>query len=287
MARHMLSAIVLGTLAAAVAVRGGEAHLVGETTLRASPAGGEVLGLLTAEAPVTEIERQGEWVRVRVEGWVRVGSLAQAPTLPGPGPSAPPPIPPPSPSSAPAVAVAGAAPLEGTLEVKFGGGLFKKKLTGSGQQVWLLPAGFDLEAAGQVTPEDEARLGQLDAEAARLSKEAARAMQGSNFAESTKRHDALMAERKEILQERVGVLAAHHGRREAAARRAALFTAVCDARGFFVFPAIAPGSYRLYARLVDRELDLEWIEAVEVGAPGAKIELDETRAKGLSPGSGW
>lgn len=276
MRRHPLLATVLVTFFAALGARGEDARLASETTLRASPATGEILGMLTGQAPVTEIERQGEWVRVRVEGWVRAESLMQG-APPAPAPVA---------SPAPAVATARTAPVEGILQVRLSEGLRKKKLTGSGQQVWLVPASLDLEAAGEVSPEDEARLQGLDAEAARIAAEAAAALQGSNFSASTKQHDALMAKRHEVIEARVGLLAVHHGRREAAARRAALASAVCDSRGFFIFPTVASGSYRLYARLVNRDLDLEWIETVDLGAAGVKVELDETRARGLLQQSG-
>lgn len=273
MSHPILGAIVLGTYLGAMTAHADDARLLRETTLRTSPTGGEVLGLLTGQAPVSELERQGEWVRVRIEGWVPAGALAQTepPAQAEPG-------------SRPPVALAAASTqLEGTLALELPAVLHKKKLLGSGQQIWLLPPSFDLEAAGQVTAEDETRLGELEREAERIAGEAAKALQGSNFTESTRRYDALMAERRKLLAERTAILGLHHGRRQVAARQAALATAVCDSRGFFAFPALAPGAYRLYARLVDRDLDLEWIEAVEVGVAGARIDLDETRARGLPP----
>lgn len=282
MRRCPVPVLVLALILAAPAALTDEPHAIRKATLRASPSAGATLGEIAADAPVVELERSGDWVRVRVEGWIPLTALT------GSGGSAPNAAAVGAPivaATAPLVAAAGPASIEGTLEIKQAGWLRKKKLTGAGRQVWLLAAGFDLEAAGKMTAEEQASLAALDADAERLTNEADKALRGGSFTDATRRHDELERERDKVLARRVGVLATHHGRREAAAREAAIATATCDARGFFVFPSIAAGSYGLYARMVERDLDLEWVETIVVGTTGTRIGLDETRARGLPQSS--
>jgi hypothetical protein len=252
MRRPILPGTVLVAVLAVLGTRAEDKRLTSETTLRTSPGTGEILGMLTAQAPVTVIERQGDWVRVRVEGWVRAESLpwpAPAVTITGEVTPVPAPVPTPVPTAARTV------PVEGILQVKLSEGLRKKKLTGSGQQVWLVPSSLDLEAAGEVSPADEAKLQELDAEAARIAAEAAAAFQGSNFAAATRQHDALMAKRREVIEARVGLLA-HHGRARGGGSARRVSTASATRAAFHLPPRSLPAVLTVRAPRESR-LDLE------------------------------
>jgi len=250
----------LGIIVIALAARAEETKLARDAQLVATPAGASAVGEVAAGTPVTIVGREGSWVRIRVEGWLPADAIANAPA---PAAAA---VAVATPTQAGTAALPGNARLEGTLEIQHAGWMRKKKLTGAGRQIWLLPASFDVEGAGQVSADEQAQIDQLDADAARLTREAEKAMHGSSFTDSTRKHDELIKQRDQVLAKRTAILGLHHGRREAAARQAALASATCDARGFYAFPSIAPGGYRVYARLVERDLDLEWIEAVDIGA---------------------
>src|SRR5262249_49174591 len=107
MRSRLLLTAVLSLFLAAGPVPAAEARLTAEQTLRAAPEQGAVLGLLTTGAPVTEVERQGDWVKIRVEGWIRGSALAQA-TPPASTPAAAPTV-----QALPAVAATRAPSLEG------------------------------------------------------------------------------------------------------------------------------------------------------------------------------
>ena len=83
--------------------------------------------------------------------------------------------------------------------------------------------------------------------------------------------------------ERQDLLAVEHGRREQAARAAAVATTLADARGWFTLAPVPPGSYTLYARMVSDKADLEWVEALRVGDTPVRIDLDESKVHGLPP----
>jgi hypothetical protein len=196
----------------------------------------------------------------------------------------PPPVTHPAPSAVPApvdtVATLATGSVEGLVRVERGRW---RKNVGAGATVILVPAGVDFEG---VSPDPEGaarRIAELGAEAVRLQREAEKAMHGSNFTEATIRRDELMAERQAVLAERSDLLAAEHGRRENAAREAAVTTVVADAKGWYHLPDVPPGSYRLYARWVRDDVDLEWIEPVTVQERAVRVDLDDESARGALP----
>jgi hypothetical protein len=282
----------LALLVVAVPALGEESTLVTETSLRPAP----------------DAEHGDGWARVRIEGWVRANTLAEsaaAPT-PKPDPARPMPEPAPTPSQPPPRATpatppppppAGTAPVqpppaavpsppragvavEGLIQIKL---RRWKKTSLAGVPVMLVPAGVDLGDMGTADPETALRLAELDAEAARLQKEADKAMHKSNFTEATQLHDDLMAERDLLLAERRDLLAAEHGRHEQAARAAAVAMTVADTRGWFTLAPVPPGSYALYVRMVSDKADLEWVEALTVGDTPVRIDLDQSKVHGLPP----
>jgi hypothetical protein len=239
--------------------------------------------LLSAGTPVEVLERQGPWIRVRVEGWLRAASV-EAPLLPPAAPLA----------AAPAVAPPAVAPPEvprpstadpgGTVEGAVRVQLRRlKPASGAGALVWLLPAAARDELERESLSEQEVeRLQALEAEAVALQEQAARAMHLPNFTEATRKSDALRARRSAALEERGQILATRHGRHEALARRAAVGSVVADSRGWFSLGGTRPGAYTIYSRMVREDLDLEWIERIEVSAAGTvRVDLNETTARGL------
>jgi hypothetical protein len=248
-----------------------ESELSTDTALHSTAGGGELHGLLRAGTPVVPVETRGDWVKVVVEGWV----LASA--VEGKKPPAAPPKVEIRPQSVPTPTIYA---VEGLVRVKPGR---LKRTLGAGTRVWVLPGSLrTADVAGATDAEDSKRLEELEADAARLKREADKALQDiSNFTEATETRDELMKERERVLEERKDVLAVRHGRVESAARQVALDSAVADTRGWFNFPGLSPGTYTIYARLIDDDLDLQWVETVEVASKTVEIELDESTAQGL------
>jgi len=280
-------------------------QLAVDTALHSGAGEGDLYGLLREKTPLTELETDGEWVKVIIEGWVHVSAVkghepgSSSAPAPPPAPPATKPanVPPPTASSAsaspntppssvapatvPPASFSTSLPIEGRIRVKVGR---SKRKNGVGAQVWLLPATFQPDGVGEAgAAEDAERLAVLDAEASRLKKEADRALQKiTNFTEATEAHDDLMSQRRKVLSERQDILAVQHGRHQAAARQAALDSAVTDSKGYFNFPAVSPGEYMIYARMVDKLLDLQWLETIDVNSGRVEIDLDESTAQGLS-----
>ncbi len=312
------SALALATLPAPAE----QATLLAETSLRTAPGAPTIAAFLTPAIPVEVVEQQDDWVRVRIEGWVRaeaLGASAAPPAPPAAAPSpesseprgapAPPPAaaagarvtPPPAPppprplapagSAAPALRAPVAAPVEsappagplGSVEglVRIRLGHFNK-VSSAGIPILLLPGDVELDSPG-AAPEPAARLAELDAELLRLDREVERAMSKSNFGEAIQLRDELNRQRDAVMAERLDILAAEHGRKEQAARAAALATTTSDSKGWFGLPSVPPGTYKLYARLTRETHDFEWIETVSVGSLPLRVELDETKAHGLPP----
>jgi hypothetical protein len=243
--------------------------LPAETSLYTDPGVG-LCGMLTAGTPVQVLERQGPWMRVRVEGWVRETATGTPVVV-----STPAPVREPRATRGPTI--------EGTMGIKLGR---KKKTTsvGTGAQIWLLPAAAGAELERETTDETETRrLQSLETEAASLDRQAADALlHVSNFTQATRTRDALLDRRQAALDERQQILATCHGRNEARARRAAIDSIVADGRGWFSFADTPPGTYRVYGRMIREGLDVEWLETVEVQPTGVvHLDLNETTARGL------
>ena len=170
-------------------------------------------------------------------------------------------------SSAPATSIQGAISLAAPLS---------RRRSGAGAQVWLLPAGTGGFAEG----DEEARLDALASEMATLQTAAKKALEGGpNFAEATRKHDEIMADRRRAERERDDLVAGIHARHEGVALRAAVASGFADAHGAYKVEAPA-GAYLLYARFLRGDLDVEWIETVTLPS---KLDLDETLARHLAP----
>ena len=271
-----------------------ERQLSSDTSMRSSPEGGPVSAFLTAETRVRVIERKGDWVRVVLEGWIRadvleagsVSSTSQPPSTPAAVPPPPPPTPAPAvvaPATVPAVATSSATipAVEGLVQVKLSR---RKKASASEAPVYLLPLTADLQSAdASATPEARQQLAELEAQAAQLHADAVKAMQGVNFTESTKLRDRLMRQRDDVLGQRLEQLIVWHGQNEVVARSAAVAKSTTDSKGWFEIPPVPPGDYTIYTRLANDDLDVEWIETVSVGSETLRLDLDETRARGMAP----
>ena len=279
-----------------------EPTLATDTTLWKEPESNSIAAFLPGGTPLEVVEEREGWVQVKVTGWVRASAMSResAPTEaqvdlvqvadPPPPPSmgaqpARPLAPPPPPSmgagAAPPTASAppsmGSGPsVEGIVRVKLGK---LRKPVGAGVTVLLLAGDHPVDTS--LRPEAEERLAQLDGDLTRLQSEAEKAMHGSNFTESAKKRDEIMKQHAAVLEERQSVLAAEHGRHELSVRTGAVAAVTADSKGFFLFPAVAAGNYRLYARLINDKADLEWVETVEVGHLPVKLSLDESNAHGI------
>lgn len=222
--------------------------------------------------PVVVLERSGDRVRVRVEGWIPASALPESIAEP----AVPPQVPALAPVAVPAqgMGAAKAAAIEGTIRLD---AKWMRKRKGAGARVWLLPP-------GTIAPDgdEEARLDALAAEMARLDSDAAKALEGSNFVDAMRKHDELVASRGRVKRERDDLVASLHGRHEALAQKTAIASAVADEQGFFRVEAAA-GTYGLYARFLREGLDVEWNETASIGAGASNVGLDETNARHFAP----
>jgi hypothetical protein len=268
---------------------GADATVAAETSLRASPEGAEILAFVTSGTPAEVLEQREGWARVSIEGWVRSDVLEGGQPAPAAATPAPPQVEavPATPAPAvvaaapPAMATADAAtgvPVEGVVRVKLGR---FKKASAEREPVLLLPAGVEL--TDTESPETDRRMAEIEAEAARLKREAEIAMQGPSFRESTAARDKLMKERDVVLAERQEILMVRHGRHEAEARRLALVTGTTDSKGWFRLSTVEPGEYTVYTRLTRENVDLEWLEPITVGSAPLSLEFGEDTARGMLP----
>jgi hypothetical protein len=161
-----------------------------------------------------------------------------------------------------------------------------RKLNGAGAEVLLVPG----SGLGAGDPHADARaqqrLAEIEAEAAKLKKEADRAMQGDSFAtdsftDDTAEYEKIMAERRRVLAGRADILAALHGRHQAEARKHSQASTVADERGFYTFAPVTPGTYTVYARLTRKDLDVEWAETVTVAAETVRLDLNPENGRGF------
>jgi hypothetical protein len=334
---------------------GGEAvHLLStQASLQPAPGSGPPSGLLTAGTPVAVVERRGEWLKVRVEGWIPVSALpalhaeaAEVPPMPeeaaeprdessaaaaagalaataaGTAAASEAPA-----SSTPAVAAAdspgeaasatgeaaepatgaeagasagmaaGSAASAGSVAIApgavlrvegviSGGSRRMRKISGAGSEVMLVSG--DGLGAGDPEADAEARqrLSELEAEAAEIKKQADRAMKGDSFSsdsftDSSREYEKKMAEWRRIMAERTNVLAALHGRHQADARKLSRASTVADERGFYTFGDLPPGTYTVYSRLVQKDLDVEWIETVTLASEPVRLDLGPENGRGF------
>ncbi|MFQ5767948.1 MAG: SH3 domain-containing protein [Acidobacteriota bacterium] len=269
-------------------------RLGSETSLRTTPEGPVLAGLLTAGTKVAVLEKRGDWIRVRLEGWVPATSLqesappvpvAQAPVRPVPqapltaafkaqsgGPV--------QAASAAGFNQAAGAEVDGWIRLGRG---FRRKRPGAGARIMLLPPGSTADSLKGGSDQED-RLSEIRSRADQLRKEAAVAMRDSNFTRGINRKDEIMARRRDLIDEQLKILAARNGRREAAARARARAITVADPQGWFHFEAVPAGDYTLYVRLNQADIDLEWLQPVQVTAEPLKLELDESDATGWFPG---
>jgi len=243
---------------------------------------------VTAGTPVDVVEREGDWVRVRLEGWVRADVVADpsvaAPSAEAAAPAAVVPVA--AVAAAPEASSGTTAPstggmLEGLVQIEQGAKKKKKKKAGAaGAQVMLLPGDFE---PSPNEPEAQAEIEAHEAEAEKLKKAAAKAMHLGSFSEATRTHDALMKERREVLSRRLDILAARHGRHESEARRVAITSTLTDSKGWYTISDVATGSYVVYTRMTRDDLDVEWFEPVEVAQGAVRQDLDDSNALSMPP----
>jgi hypothetical protein len=175
----------------------------------------------------------------------------------------------------PVPAAAGA--IEGLVKLKTGR---KKAKPMTGVAVYLLPGdpGEDLLLYDEANAQ---KISELQADAARLKREADKAMAGYSFSTATKQHDDLMSQRSRVLQELIALQGAEHGSHAAMAAARARTTAVSNSSGWYTFSSLPPGTYTVYARIANSDTDVEWVERVEIVSGVANLPLDNVNVRGL------
>lgn len=261
---HLVGAPVLGAESPA-------ATTVEMTVLRPSPDDPSGKATLAAGTTIEVIERQGDWVRVSVDGWIPATALASSPRVDSRVPAG-------AFSrdgsrqtkeAVPAVALRGVLRLETHRSTE---------TPPAGVPVWLLPADFD-RLDPEEAREDE-RLAELQRRAERLKRERGGAMRRPNLADAMRQRDLARSGLEQVEIERASLLEARHGRHEARARAAAIASTSTDATGQFRLACPAAGEYLVYARMIGQAVDVEWLESVIAGPDDSWVELT---TQGVAP----
>jgi hypothetical protein len=309
--RKLLAAAVAALLPvlAVTATHTGLATLQQDTTLRRAPDGAPA-GFLPAGLDVEVLQERDGWLLVRLEGWVPAGAVtgsgdpdaAEAPSAAGTqattagiaadttaaeaeaepgnatgamaagasGMAA-------AVAAEPAPAPVAAGAIEGLVKLKTGR---KKAKPASGLAVYLLPGdpGEDLLLYNAATAE---QIAELKEEANKLKRQADRAMKEESFSIATRQHDDLMRKRARVLREMLALQAAEHGSHAAMAAARAQATVASSSVGWYTFSSLEPGTYTVYARLTNSDVDVEWVERVQVTTGVANVQLDNVNVRGL------
>jgi hypothetical protein len=179
--------------------------------------------------------------------------------------------------SAAAAAPAASGAIEGSLKLKTGR---KKAKPVGGTAVYLMPGdpGADLLLYDETSAE---KISELQAEAAKLKREADRAMEKGSFSVATREHDDLMRQRSKVVREMVSLQAAEHGSHAAMAAARAQATVASDQSGWYTFNSLQPGIYTVYARISASDYDVEWVEQVQVVSGVTSVQLDNVNVRGM------
>ena len=177
----------------------------------------------------------------------------------------------------PAPAPVAAAAIEGLVKLKTGR---KKAKPASGLAIYLLPGapGEDMLLYNEATAEEIAALKE---EADKLKSQADRAMKEESFSIATREHDDLMRQRARVLRKMLALQAAEHGGHAAMAAARAQATVASSSSGWYTFSSLQPGTYTVYARLSNSDVDVEWVERVQLTSGVANVQLDNINVRGL------
>ena len=177
----------------------------------------------------------------------------------------------------PAPAPVAAAAIEGLVKLKTGR---KKAKPASGLAIYLLPGapGEDLLLYDEATAE---QIAVLSEEADKLKRQADRAMKEESFSIATREHDDLMRQRARVLREMLALQSAEHGGHAAMAAARAQATVASSSSGWYTFSSLQPGTYTVYARLSNSDVDVEWVERVQLTSGVANVQLDNINVRGL------
>jgi len=267
MYRILIAAIPAALMAAQPAITQEPAvttgHLVSMSELTGAP-GGDRFGVLMEGLPVTVLESRGDWVRVRIEGWIpAAGVRAEAsPSIAvAPAPAAP--------------AVPGAmsrAALTGTIHVIDDG----NTVVGRATAVRLVSDAPAVRTGVDAVRTDcERRRMEFSAEASRLKNAMGAAMRTDDTTAAFNRYDEARWARDKVLKD-----AAQH-EVECRAHIQALFErgesarALSDDSGHFSFQNVEPGDYLLVAWFESESRRYQWEVAVSLHAGAQEIHLTE------------
>jgi hypothetical protein len=106
-------------------------------------------------------------------------------------------------------------------------------------------------------------------------------MKEESFSIATREHDDLMRQRARVLREMLALQAAEHGSHAAMAAARAQATVASSSSGWYTFSSLQPGTYTVYARLTNSNVDVEWVERVQLTSGVANVQLDNVNVRGL------
>src|SRR5213594_3359141 len=252
------------SLGASWALSADTPSVVGEEVVLDAP-GGHPIAILLAGAHRTNGDVRDGFVRVTLEGWIRLPADA--------APASPLEAPPVGVGTEPALT---APALSGNVTTLLPSGEIH---FGAGARIVLLGQCEDLEAQ-RLSLESRYRIEQEDLkkEGEALALEQQRALNSSdNLHEATQRLDrskATLAARKRKSEK---LLETYREKLEDLFRRHQVAETTADARGWYRFPKLSPGSYRLLAVSTVGESVHRWY--VPVGMPatgGVQLDLSES-----------
>ncbi len=238
---------------AGTALLGEEAAVTSPQEILDAP-GGKPIAVLLSGAPHNTGETRDGYVRVRVEGWIRLPGTAPPAATPAPEP---PPVP----------AVASRAPLSGVIVTTLPSG---EARYGSGAKVVLLGRVAELDAAwSRLREEYERERSDLEARLEELKSQEKSALGSSdNMTQASQRLDQVRKMLRQTEQDTKDLKTRYASRADDLFRAHQAAETVADAEGRYAFSSVAPGSYRLLAFQTLPGAAATWYLPVEVAATG-------------------
>ncbi len=222
--------------------------------------GGKPVAILLPGAARSTMETREGYVRIRLEGWVRLPGTASSTAAPDPEPVSPSPMP-----EVPRRALAGtvAATLSSG-EIRYG----------AGARVAVLGPADDLEPAWRNLKEEfEREKTGLEERILGLKEREKKALSSTdNLTEATRILDRTRRMRVEAEKGREGIRERYARSVEDLFGRHLVEETAADPEGRYSFPALPPGKYWLLAVLTTGEGVRRWYLPVEVGAQGGTIQ---------------
>ena len=250
------------------AVRGEEAAASAPEEILDAP-GGKPIAILLAGAVRNQGETRDGYVRVRVEGWIRLPGTAPPAVAPARAPL-------------PAPAVSSAVPLSGIIVTTLPSG---EARYGSGAKVVLLGRVPELDAAWSRLKEGYDReRADLEARTEDLKLQEKSALSSTdNMTQASQKLDRVRKMLRQAQQEKQDLKTRYATRADELFRTHQAAETVADAEGRYAFSNAAPGSYRLLAIQTLSGAAATWYLPVEVPASGGAIRDLRSSDPGSDP----